>query len=128
MTAGPFYDPTEIVDDLEPRREAAAWAYGELGEGREAEAVVADLLVQGWSQGDAEEIVEDARRQTRHRRGVVTRDDVARSAESRYRSNLRHNPLAGGGGMFGVLGSFFRSLASLFRSRKPPGGRPPSFQ
>jgi hypothetical protein len=75
----------EVVDDLTPRRDALDWAVAEIAAGRGFEDVVADLRVAGWSEGNAGEIVELARRETRGRRGVVTRAEVVRDVDRRYR-------------------------------------------
>ena len=56
-------DPLEhIVDDVEPRQEAHAWAYMELKRGRTGEDVHADLVARGWEWDDAEGLVESARK------------------------------------------------------------------
>lgn len=56
-------EPLEhIVDDVEAREEAAAWAYMEIKRGRLAEDVHADLVAKGWDYDDAEGLVEQARK------------------------------------------------------------------
>jgi hypothetical protein len=56
-------EPLEhIVDDVEPRAEAHAWAYGEMKRGRPGEEVHADLVARGWDWDDAEGLVESARK------------------------------------------------------------------
>ena len=56
-------DPLEhIVDDVEPRQEAHAWAYMEMKRGRTGEDVHADLVARGWEWDDAEGLVESARK------------------------------------------------------------------
>jgi hypothetical protein len=73
-----------VVDDLEPKLAWSDWAVEEMTKGRSAEELAAELAANGWSEDDAAELVENARRQTRHLRGVITRDDVARESASRY--------------------------------------------
>lgn len=75
----------EVVDDLTPRREAVEWAIAEVAAGRGFDEVEAELRGAGWSEEDAGEIVEHARRETRGQRGVVTRADVVRDVDRRYR-------------------------------------------
>ena len=77
-----------VVDDHAPRQEAIEWAVDELTRGRSFEETVGDLAAGGWPEGEASEIVEQARRLTRHVRGVVTRDDVMRGANRRYRQAM----------------------------------------
>ena len=80
-----------IVDDVQPDQgQAVKWAAAELLRGRPFEAVTADLVAQNWPAASAEAIVEDAREQTRHERGVRTREDVVRVAEQRYQRSLRY--------------------------------------
>jgi hypothetical protein len=77
-----------IVDDDESVWTCRQWAYDELAAGRSPEEVAADLVTNGWNPEQAEAMAEEARRQTRHLRGVVTRDDVARQAATRYRQTM----------------------------------------
>jgi hypothetical protein len=77
-----------VVDDLAPRQDAIEWAVDELTRGRSFEETVRELTEGGWPEGEATEIVEQARRLTRHVRGVVTRDDVMRDANRRYRQAM----------------------------------------
>jgi hypothetical protein len=77
-----------VVDDLEARRQCADWVRAELLDGRTPEQIVSELAAAGWPADDAEGIVEDGRRQTRAERGVVTRDDVVREANRRYRGAM----------------------------------------
>lgn len=51
-----------VVDDVEAREEAHAWAYMEMKRGRLAEDVHADLVARGWEFDDAEGLVETARK------------------------------------------------------------------
>jgi hypothetical protein len=56
-------EPLEhIVDDVEAREEAHAWAYMEMKRGRTGEDVHADLVAKGWDWDDAEGLVESARK------------------------------------------------------------------
>lgn len=78
-----------VVDDLEPRQEAIRWLCVQILAGRSTEELAAELVAAGgWSQDDADELVEDARRQTRQERGVLTRDDVVRDVNLRYRQSM----------------------------------------
>lgn len=77
-----------IVDDETPRREAVEWAVAELTGGRSFEQVLAGLGESGWSGEDADAILELARQQTRHIRGVTTRDEVVRQANRNYRKGM----------------------------------------
>lgn len=65
-----------VVDDTAARDTCAEWAFGEIGGGRAAEEVAADLVANGWSQDDAEQIAEQARQRTRAQQGVTTRQDT----------------------------------------------------
>jgi hypothetical protein len=73
-----------VVDDLGPKLAWSEWAVEEMIKGRSPEELSAELTAAGWSQDDAAELVETARRRTRRLRGVITRDDVARENASRY--------------------------------------------
>ena len=84
-----------VVDDLEARRECADWVRAELLEGRIPEEIVEELATGGWPRDDAEGIVEEGRRQTRAERGLVTREDVVREANRRYRGAMGTGILTG---------------------------------
>jgi len=73
-----------VIDDLEPKLAWGEWAVEEMKKGRSPDDLSAELIASGWDEDDAAELVEAARRQTRHLRGVITRDDVARENASRY--------------------------------------------
>ena len=73
-----------VVDDLGPKLAWSEWAVEEMTKGRCMEELAVELTANGWSDDDAAELVENARRQTRHLRGVITRDDVARENAARY--------------------------------------------
>jgi hypothetical protein len=74
----------QIVDDYEPRLEAFDLAVAALQTGATFEQVKSRLTAIGWSDADAEEILEEARIHTREMRGVVTRDQVLRHAHRRF--------------------------------------------
>jgi hypothetical protein len=73
-----------VVDDREAKVAWGEWAVEEMTKGRCAEELIAELTANGWDEDDAAELAENARRQTRHLRGVITRDDVARQNAARY--------------------------------------------
>ena len=78
-----------VVDDLEPREAAIAWLCERMLAGQSADELAEALARDGgWSAESADELVEEARRQTRHQRGVVTRDDVVRDVNLRYRQSM----------------------------------------
>jgi len=77
-----------VVDDHAPRQEAIEWAVDELTEGRSFEETVREVAAGGGPEGEASDIVEQARRLTRHVRGVVTRDDILRDSNRRYRQAM----------------------------------------
>jgi hypothetical protein len=81
-SASPF---DEIVDDGKPVVEAKAWIYAEFLSGRSPEELTAELVAQGWPAADAETLVEEGRRLTRQRRGVVTRDQVVEELNEKWR-------------------------------------------
>ena len=114
----------EVVDDLTPRREAVDWAIEEMEAGRGFDEVLAELRGAGWSDEDAGEIVESARRETRGQRGVVTRADVVRRADRQYRRAMT------GGWFIGMptLAAAMRllySLGTLLSLRRRGGGKGP---
>jgi hypothetical protein len=78
-----------IIDDSEPRREAATWADEAILAGAAPEELVERLSSNGWDSDEAEQIVEAARVRTRRARGVLTRDDVAREMGARYSKGMR---------------------------------------
>jgi hypothetical protein len=77
-----------IVDDETPRREALVWAVEQVEGGRTFEDVTTELVTNGWSADDATEIVEAARVATLELRGAITRDQVVRAADRRYRRSM----------------------------------------
>jgi hypothetical protein len=84
-----------VVDDLPARLECEEWVYAELASGRTPEDISGDLVAGGWPRDDAESIVEEARRQTRHERGVVSREDIVREANQRYHRGMGAGLLTG---------------------------------
>jgi hypothetical protein len=113
-----------VVDDYAPRREAIEWATAELAAGRGFDEVAAELAGGGWAEGDAAEIVEAARRQTRHVRGVVTREQVVRASNQHYRQSMMGGWFVGFPSIAAVrrLIHSLASLASLRRNRGGGGG------
>ncbi|HEY2589490.1 MAG TPA: hypothetical protein VGI81_27335 [Tepidisphaeraceae bacterium] len=75
------------MDDLSAKEHCADWILEQMTGGRAPEQITADLCGQGWDPEEAEALVEYVRKATRRERGVVTRDDVARSANRRYRQS-----------------------------------------
>lgn len=73
-----------IVDDTEARQQSRSWAFDMLRAGQSPEWVEGELRSSGWSADDAAEMAEEARRRTRHMRGVVTRDDIATASDRAY--------------------------------------------
>jgi hypothetical protein len=86
-----------------------------LETGRTPEEVEAALVEDGWPQDAAAEMAEYARRETRHLRGVVTREDVSRDAEANYRATFRRLPLVM---IFGIPIMFSNLLRSIAGMRK----------
>ena len=74
-----------VIDDQEPKEAWSEWTVEQMTRGRTPEELAVELVANGWSEDDATELVENARRSTRHLRGVITRDEVARESASRYR-------------------------------------------
>ncbi|QOV88381.1 hypothetical protein [Humisphaera borealis] len=81
------HDPfANLYDDSEARTRAADWAFDALRQGWSPETVEAQLIANGWSADDAALFAENARKQTRHMRGVVTRSDVADAVQTSVRN------------------------------------------
>ena len=108
----------EVVDDLDARRESEAWALAQLENGRSPEEVEAELVASGWPADDAAEMAEQARKETRHLRGVVTREDVSRGVEANYRRTMRRLPLIAFGWLPGIFITFSNLLRSFAGMRK----------
>ena len=103
-------DPLEhVVDDLAAKEQCADWILEEMTGGRAPEQIVADLREQGWGAEEAEGLVEYIRKATRRERGVLTRDDVMRDANRRYRQSWTPGWFA----VLPTLSSGIRLLAGL---------------
>lgn len=76
-----------VVDDLSAKEQCADWIVEQMTGGRTPEEISGELRAQGWDPQEAEALVEYVRKATRRERGVVTRDDVVRSANRRYRQS-----------------------------------------
>ena len=98
-----------IVDDESAVAECQLWAIEQVTAGRDPDDVAAELVAGGWDQDAAAHIAEVARRQTRHLRGVVTRDEVAYQASRRYRQSFGMRWFVG----FAALASIWRLLVSF---------------
>lgn len=95
---------SNVEDEQSDLREAVRWAAEALVAGREAEELHGELLAGGWGGEEAEEIVESARKDTRRERGVVTREDVVRDLNARYRQATGGLSVAFRSGLFGLYG------------------------
>jgi len=107
------------VDDTEERGAGREWVLHELTVGRDPEELLAQLTAAGWPQDDAAEMVEEARRATRHLRGVITRQDVVRGVDARYRRTMSRSPFLACFGIVGVAIHSCRSLLGYLIIRKP---------
>jgi hypothetical protein len=94
----------QVIDDYAPHQEAIEWAVDELVAGRPFEETIARLVETGWPQADALQIVEEARGLTRHVRGAMTRDQIMRNVNQRYRQ--------------GMMGGWFVGLPSIVAVRR----------
>ena len=115
-----------IVDDTEERGAIRDWIFEQLAHGRDPDQLLPEVIELGWSGEDAEELVEEGRRKTRHLRGVVTREDVARAAEARYRRSMAIAPRMATWGILGVGFHFLGTLLGYIRAGKPKSSRPRS--
>ncbi|MDB5172866.1 MAG: hypothetical protein JWO87_1563 [Phycisphaerales bacterium] len=114
-----------IIDDSEERAECREWIHREFCAGTDTDEILAELIASGWTTEDAESMVEDGRRATRHLRGVVTRDEVARAAEARYRRSMNIAPKLAAGGLLWVGVHFLVNLPRLLNElRRRPYRRP----
>lgn len=105
-----------VVDDETPRTEAVEWAVEALYEDRPFEEVEAALVEGGWSEDAAQEIVEEARRQTRRHRGALTRDQVVLDADRMYRRATGRWYV--GMPMLGAAWRLLHSIATLLSLRR----------
>jgi hypothetical protein len=81
-------DPlAHVVDDLAAKEQCADWILEQMTAGRTPEQIAADLREQGWGADEADALVEYVRKATRSERGVLTRDEVMRDANRRYRQS-----------------------------------------
>ena len=82
-------EPLEhVVDDLSAKEQCTDWIYEQMtAKARTPDQIAAELREQGWDPDEAESMVESVRKATRAERGVVTRDDVVRDANRRYRQS-----------------------------------------
>ena len=103
-----------VVDDSAARDECTSWACDELAAGRSAEDVAAELVTNGWTTADAEDIAEQARRRTRHHRGVVTRGDVGRAYGAGDPNVTRDAIPFAKPSMFGAVGNLIRAFFRLW--------------
>jgi hypothetical protein len=106
---------SNIQDDESARREAVLWAGELLIVGQAAEDLVSELIAEGWSTDEADEIVEEARKSTRRQRGVITRDDVVRDLNVSYRRQTAGLSVAFRSGLFGLF-AYIRGLMDAIRS------------
>jgi len=116
----------QIIDDSGPREASGQWAVDQLAAGQSVEAVVEELIAGGWSTDDAEEIAEQARRQTRHLRGGITHEDAARAYQvgdpnvvgrvMPFGQSQVLGPL-GGMSLIGSAIGLCRAVARLWRTR-----------
>jgi hypothetical protein len=117
-TAEASADPAEalnqIIDDSGPREACCRWAVQQLAAGQTVEAVAEELVAGGWPTDDAEEIAEQARRQTRHLRGGATQKDVAAAYETTGPS-MRAEFIPGS--PFTSVFALYRAIARLWRTR-----------
>jgi hypothetical protein len=109
---------SNVEDEQKDLREAVRWAAEALVVGKDAEELERDLLAEGWTGGEAEEIVETARKETRRERGVVTRDDVVRDLNARYRQATGGLSVAFRSGLFGLYGFTTGVMAAWRAVRK----------
>lgn len=109
----PSYSPDStpldhVIDDLEPKLAWNEWVVEEMTKGRSPDDLTADMVASGWSDDDAADLVETARRRTRHLRGVVTREEVARANAARYHKATALNWFS----MFRMVSTTFVTVTS----------------
>ncbi len=113
------------MDDTRERADCRAWLYQQFHAGRDADGLLAELIGLGWPVEEAEALVEEGRRATRHLRGAITREEVARVAEVRYRNAIGIASKYAMGGLVWVIIHFLMSLLSFNRVPWPQSGRKP---
>jgi hypothetical protein len=109
---------SRVTDDSTEILAAGRWAEEELLAGRTPEAVVGQMTADGWDESSAEQIVENARKETRAERGVLTRDDVVRDLNVDYRRATGGLSVAFRSGLFGLYGFTTGFMAALRSLRK----------
>ena len=109
----------QIVDDYAPRQEALQWATAQMAAGRTFEDISTHLIQTGWSESDAAEIVEAARQQTRHYRGAVTREQIVRVSNRRYRQAMTGGWFVGFPSVTAAM-RLIHALASFASLRRRP--------
>lgn len=110
-----------VVDDFDARQTWGEWAVEQLAAGRTAEDVAAELVTNGWGEEDAAEMAEDARRATRHLRGVVTREQVVAENSSRCRKAMAlrwFTPILSIASLWRLLNSIVAVWQTRKRARK----------
>jgi hypothetical protein len=111
-----------VADDDPPAMEPAIeWTSRELIKGMSFEAATTQLIANGWPADAAEHIVEEARQRTRHERGVVTREDVARGVAQRYRKTMANTRWGAFGGLPILLAAVrnrIRTFKAMFAETK----------
>ena len=98
-----------VVDDLSAKEQCADWILEQMTAGRTPEEITGELRAQGWDPEEAQALVEYVRKATRRERGLITRDDVVRSANRRYRQSWSPRWLSG----MPTLSSGVRLLSGL---------------
>ncbi len=115
-------DPVEalsnIEDDEAVHHEAQRWAEKRLIAGDPFEEVVAGMVGDGWAADAAERIVEQARKNTRQERGIITRQDVVNDLNVDYRRATGGLSVAFRSGLFGLYGFTTGFMAALRSFRK----------
>jgi hypothetical protein len=109
---------SNLEDEQSDVREAVSWASEALVAGRAVEELESELLGEGWNADEVEGIVETSRRDTRRERGVVTREDVVRDLNARYRQATGGLSVAFRSGLFGMYGFTSGVMAAIRAVRK----------
>jgi hypothetical protein len=109
---------SQVMDDVSDHQEAARWAEEQLIEGRTPDDLLARMIADGWDPAQAEIIVENARKETRAERGVLTREDVVRDLNVDYRRATGGLSVAFRSGLFGLYGFTTGFMSALRSARK----------